>query len=89
MPSSRPEVVLSASDLGAPPLIPMVLQRQDKANLTQYFKSLWSVAADSKNQFLIYVSDVMGGWRKRLDHVLKSLWGFQVVVKVWFKLWHV
>lgn len=66
-------MVLSASDLGAPPLIPMVLQRQDKANLTQYFKSLWSVAADSKNQFLIYVSDVMDGWRKRLDHVLKSL----------------
>lgn len=52
LPPSRPEAVLSALDLAAPPLVPMVLHGQDKANLTQYFRSLWSVAADRKSTFL-------------------------------------
>ncbi|XP_034416256.1 uncharacterized protein si:ch211-161h7.4 [Cyclopterus lumpus] len=37
---------LSVSDLCAPPLKPMVLQPKDKANMTQWFKSLWSVPVD-------------------------------------------
>ncbi|XP_003968057.2 axoneme-associated protein mst101(2) isoform X1 [Takifugu rubripes] len=46
LPSSRFEAVLSASDLCGPPLKPLTLQPKDKANLSLWFKSLWSVAAD-------------------------------------------
>ncbi|TNN88819.1 hypothetical protein EYF80_000696 [Liparis tanakae] len=37
---------LSVSDLCAPPLKPLVLQPKDKANMTEWFKSLWSVPGD-------------------------------------------
>lgn len=37
---------LSVSDLCAPPLKPLVLQPKDKANMTEWFKSLWSVPSD-------------------------------------------
>ncbi|KAM6908115.1 uncharacterized protein PEZ65_016426 [Lycodopsis pacificus] len=37
---------LSASDLCAPPLKPLVLQPKDKANLAEWFSSLWSVPVD-------------------------------------------
>ncbi|XP_023122063.2 uncharacterized protein si:ch211-161h7.4 isoform X1 [Amphiprion ocellaris] len=46
-PSSRVQAVLSVSDLCGPPLKPLVLQRKDKANLTEWFKSLWSTVADN------------------------------------------
>ncbi|XP_047424764.1 transcriptional regulator ATRX isoform X4 [Mugil cephalus] len=39
--------VLSGSDLCALPLRPLVLQPKDKANLTEWFKSLWSTTAGS------------------------------------------
>ncbi|XP_031706442.1 uncharacterized protein LOC116385269 [Anarrhichthys ocellatus] len=45
VPPSFP-AALSASDLCAPPLKPLVLQPKDKANLTEWFKSLWSVPVD-------------------------------------------
>ncbi|XP_074549862.1 uncharacterized protein LOC141807632 isoform X2 [Halichoeres trimaculatus] len=38
---------LSMSDLCAPPLKPLVLQPKDKANLTEWFKYLWSATVDS------------------------------------------
>ncbi|XP_068438358.1 neurofilament heavy polypeptide [Clinocottus analis] len=43
-PSSH--AALSVSDLCAPPLKPLVLQLKDKTNLTEWFRSLWSVPAD-------------------------------------------
>uniref|UniRef100_A0A3Q1FGV1 Uncharacterized LOC110961908 n=2 Tax=Acanthochromis polyacanthus TaxID=80966 RepID=A0A3Q1FGV1_9TELE len=46
-PSPRVQAVLSVSDLCGPPLRPLVLQRKDKANLTEWFKSLWSTVADN------------------------------------------
>lgn len=51
LPSSRFEAALSASDLCGPPLKPLTLQPKDKANLSLWFKSLWSITADSKNHF--------------------------------------
>ncbi|KAK9527723.1 hypothetical protein VZT92_014259 [Zoarces viviparus] len=45
VPPSFP-AALSASDLCAPPLKPLVLQPKDKANLTEWFRSLWSVPGD-------------------------------------------
>lgn len=78
LPSSSAEGVLSASDLAAPPLVPMVLQRKDKDNLTQYFKSLWSIAADSKNPFFIYQYIYLKGWmgvEKDYDLFLKACTG--------------
>lgn len=51
LPSNRSEAVLSASDLCAPPLKPLILQPKDKANLIEWFKSLWSTTIDSKPQF--------------------------------------
>ncbi|XP_034562251.1 neurofilament heavy polypeptide isoform X2 [Notolabrus celidotus] len=41
------QAALSASDLCAPPLKPLVLQPKDKANLTEWFKNLWSASVDS------------------------------------------
>uniref|UniRef100_A0A3Q3CUQ4 Titin-like n=1 Tax=Haplochromis burtoni TaxID=8153 RepID=A0A3Q3CUQ4_HAPBU len=41
LPSSRSTVLLSASDLCAPPLKPLILQRKDMANLAEWFRSLW------------------------------------------------
>lgn len=58
LPSSRFEAVLSASDLCGPPLKPLTLQPKDKANLSLWFKSLWSVTADSKNHFLTYLKEL-------------------------------
>ncbi|XP_040921200.1 enolase-phosphatase E1 isoform X2 [Toxotes jaculatrix] len=40
--SPRVHAELSFSDLCAPPLKPLILQPKDKANLTEWFKSLWS-----------------------------------------------
>nr|XP_029135512.1 microtubule-associated protein futsch-like isoform X1 [Labrus bergylta] len=37
---------LSASDLCAPPLKPLILQPKDKANLAEWFKCLWSASVD-------------------------------------------
>ncbi|XP_060920810.1 titin homolog [Labrus mixtus] len=37
---------LSASDLCAPPLKPLILQPKDKANLAEWFKCLWSTSID-------------------------------------------
>ncbi|XP_071341242.1 neurofilament heavy polypeptide [Trachinotus anak] len=42
LPSHRATAALSVSDLCAPPLKPLTLQPKDKANLTEWFKSLWS-----------------------------------------------
>ncbi|TMS16624.1 hypothetical protein E3U43_013917 [Larimichthys crocea] len=42
LPSSKIHAVMSASDLCRPPLKPMILQPKDKANLTEWFQSLWS-----------------------------------------------
>ncbi|XP_038584420.1 titin homolog isoform X2 [Micropterus salmoides] len=47
LPSSRVHAVLSVSDLCAPPLKPLVLQPKDKANLTEWFKCLWSSTVDN------------------------------------------
>ncbi|KAM4533965.1 uncharacterized protein PAE49_022287 [Odontesthes bonariensis] len=46
LPSSRVQAVLSVSDLCAPPLKPLTLHPKDKANLTEWFQSLWSTSAD-------------------------------------------
>lgn len=46
LPSSSVNAVLSASDLCGPPLKPLVLQLKDKANLTEWFKSLWSTTVE-------------------------------------------
>lgn len=53
LPPSRLEAVLSASDLCGPPLRALTLQPKDKANLSLWFKSLWSLNADSKNRFYL------------------------------------
>ncbi|XP_010751326.3 nucleolar and coiled-body phosphoprotein 1 isoform X1 [Larimichthys crocea] len=42
LPSSKIHAVMSPSDLCRPPLKPMILQPKDKANLTEWFQSLWS-----------------------------------------------
>ncbi|XP_073345016.1 uncharacterized protein [Pagrus major] len=47
LPSNRSEAVLSALDLCAPPLKPLILQPKDTANLTEWFKSLWSTTVDN------------------------------------------
>ncbi|XP_039983520.1 ankyrin repeat domain-containing protein 11 isoform X2 [Xiphias gladius] len=47
LPSSRAHAVLSVSDMCAPPLKPLILQPKDKANLTEWFKSLWSTTVDN------------------------------------------
>ncbi|XP_036935233.1 muscle M-line assembly protein unc-89 [Acanthopagrus latus] len=47
LPSNRSEAVLSASDLCAPPLKPLILQPKDKANLIEWFKSLWSTTIEN------------------------------------------
>lgn len=46
LPSSSVHAALSASDLCAPPLKPLILQPKDKANLTEWFKSLWSTTVE-------------------------------------------
>ncbi|KAM9713322.1 uncharacterized protein ACNS7B_023551 isoform 2-T2 [Menidia menidia] len=46
LPSSRVQAALSVSDLCAPPLKPLSLHPNDKANLTEWFQSLWSTSAD-------------------------------------------
>lgn len=50
LPSSRVAAVLSASDLCGPPLKPLILQPKDKANLKEWFKSLWSTSADDASE---------------------------------------
>ncbi|XP_044031705.1 uncharacterized protein si:ch211-161h7.4 isoform X2 [Siniperca chuatsi] len=50
LPSSRVHAVLSVSDLCAPPLKPLILQPKDKANLTEWFKSLWSATVDNGSE---------------------------------------
>ncbi|KAM8823064.1 uncharacterized protein AB9W97_005175 isoform 2-T2 [Spinachia spinachia] len=47
MPDRSP-AALSLSDLCGPPLKPLILQPRDKANLTQWFRSLWSVPDDGE-----------------------------------------
>ncbi|XP_049912997.1 titin isoform X1 [Epinephelus moara] len=42
-PLPRVSAALSISDLCAPPLKPLVLQSKDKANLAEWFQSLWPV----------------------------------------------
>ncbi|XP_078136850.1 uncharacterized protein LOC144537203 [Sander vitreus] len=46
LPPPRVHAALSLSDLCAPPLKPLVLQPQDKANLREWFKSLWPIPDD-------------------------------------------
>uniref|UniRef100_A0A8C9YXJ1 Mif2/CENP-C cupin domain-containing protein n=1 Tax=Sander lucioperca TaxID=283035 RepID=A0A8C9YXJ1_SANLU len=46
LPPTRVHAALSLSDLCAPPLKPLVLQPQDKANLREWFKSLWPIPDD-------------------------------------------
>lgn len=48
LPSNRVSTVLSVSDLCAPPLEPLILQPKDKANLTEWFQSLWCTTFNSK-----------------------------------------
>lgn len=48
LPSTRVSTVLSVSDLCAPPLEPLILQPTDKANLTEWFQSLWCTTFNSK-----------------------------------------
>ncbi|XP_034998814.2 muscle M-line assembly protein unc-89 [Hippoglossus stenolepis] len=48
-PSSVPGA-LSVSDLCAPPLKPLVLQPKDKADLTEWFKTLWSSTVDDDGE---------------------------------------
>uniref|UniRef100_A0AAQ4PUJ6 Mif2/CENP-C cupin domain-containing protein n=1 Tax=Gasterosteus aculeatus aculeatus TaxID=481459 RepID=A0AAQ4PUJ6_GASAC len=43
---SMSPAALSLSDLCAPPLKPLILQPKDKDNLTEWFRSLWSVPVD-------------------------------------------
>nr|XP_046227714.1 protein piccolo isoform X2 [Scatophagus argus] len=50
VPSTRVSAVLSASDLCGPPLKPLILQPKDKANLTEWFKSLWSTTVDNGHE---------------------------------------
>ncbi|XP_071392025.1 nucleolar and coiled-body phosphoprotein 1-like [Centroberyx affinis] len=51
LPSSRDvHPVLSESELCGPPLRPLVLQVKDKANLTEWFKSLWPVMIDNGSE---------------------------------------
>lgn len=47
LPSSRVHPALSVSDLCVPPLKPLVLQLKDKANLAEWFKSLWSLTVEN------------------------------------------
>ncbi|KAG7224909.1 hypothetical protein INR49_014825 [Caranx melampygus] len=47
LPSSRASTALSVSDLCAPPLRPLTLQPKDKANLTDWLKSLWSTTVNN------------------------------------------
>ncbi|XP_056221085.1 protein piccolo [Seriola aureovittata] len=47
LPSSRVHAALSVSDLCAPPLKPLTLQPKDKANLTEWFRTLWSTTVNS------------------------------------------
>ncbi|XP_035511537.1 nucleolar protein dao-5 isoform X2 [Morone saxatilis] len=47
LPSSRVHAVLSTADLCAPPLKPLILQPKDKANMAEWFKSLWSTTVDN------------------------------------------
>lgn len=44
---SGAHATLSASDLCAPPLKPLVLQSKDKANLREWFHNLWSASVDN------------------------------------------
>ncbi|XP_029385162.1 uncharacterized protein LOC115061077 isoform X2 [Echeneis naucrates] len=46
-PLPRVPAALSVSDLCAPPLRPLILQPKDKANLTEWFKSLWSTTVNN------------------------------------------
>ncbi|XP_032359544.1 uncharacterized protein si:ch211-161h7.4 isoform X2 [Etheostoma spectabile] len=46
LPPPRVHAALSLSDLCGPPLKPLVLQPQDKANLREWFKSLWPIPDD-------------------------------------------
>ncbi|XP_051267354.1 nucleolar protein dao-5 isoform X2 [Dicentrarchus labrax] len=46
LPSSRIHAVLSTADLCAPPLKPLILQPKDKANMAEWFRSLWSTTID-------------------------------------------
>ncbi|XP_068160305.1 neurofilament heavy polypeptide [Antennarius striatus] len=46
LPSRRVSAVLSASDLCAAPLKPLILQPKDKDNLTKWFKCVWSITAE-------------------------------------------
>ncbi|KAM3593213.1 uncharacterized protein V6R79_007819 [Siganus canaliculatus] len=46
LPSSMVAAALSVSDLCGPPLKPLILQPKDKANLKEWFKSLWSTSVD-------------------------------------------
>ncbi|XP_019943435.2 nucleolar protein dao-5 isoform X1 [Paralichthys olivaceus] len=48
-PSSIPGA-LSVSDLCAPPLKPLILQQKDKADLTEWFKTLWSSTVDDDGE---------------------------------------
>ncbi|XP_041670688.1 inner centromere protein [Cheilinus undulatus] len=50
LPSSSIHSPLSASDLCAPPLKPLILQPQDEANLTEWFKSLWSASVNKASE---------------------------------------
>uniref|UniRef100_UPI0037E78691 nucleolar protein dao-5 n=1 Tax=Semicossyphus pulcher TaxID=241346 RepID=UPI0037E78691 len=47
LPSSTVQTALSASDLFAPPLKPLILQQKDKDNLKEWFRSLWSAPANN------------------------------------------
>lgn len=52
LPSSRVSTVLSVSDLCAPPLEPLALQPKDKGNLSEWFRSLWSVESKETSSLL-------------------------------------
>ncbi|XP_029314178.1 proteoglycan 4 isoform X2 [Cottoperca gobio] len=49
LPPPRVHAALGVSDLCAPPLKPLVLQPKDKANLTEWFKSLWSIPVKAES----------------------------------------
>ncbi|XP_008295691.1 neurofilament heavy polypeptide isoform X2 [Stegastes partitus] len=70
LPSSRVQAMLSASDLCAPPLKPLMLQQKDKANLTEWFKSLWSTIAENSAE----ITPDQFDWYFYQDRVI----GFQV-----------
>ena len=52
VPSSRAHAVLSVSDMCVAPLKPLVLQPKDKANLTEWLKTLWSTNVDSEENLM-------------------------------------